>query len=156
MLAGVALGVCLLLPTNAGVIDPFREPPCARCAGNRGVELAVDANSAVPAGLAGTVTFAGRVAQYVYVVVRSTDDPTVRVTYGRLSSVAVQRGDTVVVGTPVGVANPVLFVGVRVGDEYVDPLRLTNKRVVHSGSRPRFRVTLGANAPYGGTTAVCR
>ncbi|MFZ9422504.1 MAG: hypothetical protein ACO27J_05750, partial [Ilumatobacteraceae bacterium] len=85
MLSTIALGVCLALPSNATVIDPFRAPECARCAGNRGIEYAVPANAVVRSGLPGEVVFVGAVAKVQYVVVRASADPRVRVTYGGLA-----------------------------------------------------------------------
>jgi murein DD-endopeptidase MepM/ murein hydrolase activator NlpD len=149
MLSIFALGVCLSLPTNATVVDPFRAPECSRCAGNRGIEYAVPSNSVVRSGLDGRVVFAGMVAGVQYVVVRASANPLVRVTYGGIAEVAVAEGDEVVRGTALGtmgssisrdVSGAVkLHLGVRVGQDYVDPLAMARGGAV----TPRFRVTLG-------------
>jgi hypothetical protein len=68
----------------------------------------------------------------------------VRITYGRLATIAVQRGDEVAVGATLGEASGVLYVGVRVGQTYVDPL------ASGSGATPRFRTTLGARRGLAG------
>ena len=158
MLSTIALGVCLALPSNATVIDPFRAPECARCAGNRGIEYAVPANAVVRSGLRGEVVFVGMVAKVRYVVVRASADPRVRVTYGGLADVVVSQGEELRRGDALGTMGESdargsgdergsgdargiarLHPGVRVGDEYMDPLVVARG----SAAKPRFRVTLG-------------
>jgi len=152
MLSTIALGVCLALPSNATVIDPFRAPECARCAGNRGIEYAVPANAVVRSGLRGEVAFVGMVANVRYVVVRASADPRVRVTYGGLADVVVTQGEVLRRGDALGTMGESdargsgdargiarLHLGVRVGDEYMDPLVVARG----SAAKPRFRVTLG-------------
>ena len=152
MLTAVLLGVCLTLPSNAIVVDPFRAPECARCAGNRGIEYAVPVASPVRSGLSGRVVFAGEVAGVRYVVVRARDTPSVRVTYGGVGETTVSRGDVVRRGDVIGLASgsgntattgaATLHVGVRVGDTYVDPQTMAGGTAA-TLARPRFRVTLG-------------
>lgn len=152
------------MPAHTHVIDPFRAPPCDRCAGNRGVELATSAGADVRAATRGVVTFAGQVGGRNYVVVRASSDRRVRVTYGGLAALAVARGDAVSTGKSLGTAADTLFFGVRVGDRHVDPApftraasaanatpRATNATPAsRSGAvpdapvRPRFRITLGS------------
>jgi murein DD-endopeptidase MepM/ murein hydrolase activator NlpD len=152
MLSTIALGVCLALPSNATVVDPFRAPECARCAGNRGIEYAVPANAVVRSGLRGEVVFVGMVANVRYVVVRASADPRVRVTYGGLADVVVSQGEELRRGDALGTMGESdargsgdargigrLHLGVRVGDEYMDPLVVARG----SAAKPRFRVTLG-------------
>lgn len=152
MLSTIALGVCLALPSNATVIDPFRAPECARCAGNRGIEYAVPANAVVRSGLRGEVVFVGMVANVRYVVVRASADPRLRVTYGGLADVVVTQGEVLRRGDALGTMGESdargsgdargiarLHLGVRVGDEYMDPLVVARG----SAAKPRFRVTLG-------------
>ena len=159
MLSTIALGVCLALPSNATVIDPFRAPECARCAGNRGIEYAVPANAVVRSGLRGEVVFVGMVANVRYVVVRASADPRVRVTYGGLADVVVEQGEELRRGDALGTMGESdahgsgdahgtarLHLGVRVGDEYMDPLAAARG----SAAKPRFRVTLGR-----GPTSSC-
>jgi murein DD-endopeptidase MepM/ murein hydrolase activator NlpD len=92
----------------------------------------------VSAGAPGQVVFAGAVGGRNYVVLRHANDPRVRITYGRLATIAVQRGDEVQVGATLGQASGVLYLGVRVGRIYVDP------QSSGSSATPRFRTTLGA------------
>lgn len=152
MLSTIALGVCLALPSNATVVDPFRAPECARCAGNRGIEYAVPANAVVRSGLRGEVVFVGMVANVRYVVVRASANPQVRVTYGGLADVVVEQGEELRRGDALGTMGESdargsgdargiarLHLGVRVGDEYMDPLVVARG----SAAKPRFRVTLG-------------
>ena len=159
MLSTIALGVCLALPSNATVIDPFRAPECARCAGNRGIEYAVPANAVVRSGLRGEVVFVGMVANVRYVVVRASANPQVRVTYGGLDDVVVEQGEVLRRGDALGTMGESdargsgdargtarLHLGVRVGDEYMDPLVVARG----SAAKPRFRVTLGR-----GPTSSC-
>lgn len=145
MLAALLTAVCLVLPPDAVVIDTFRAPSCVRCAGNRGVELAMTPGRSLVAGLGGEVSYAGLVGGQWYVVVRSDVDRRVRVTYGGLRSVAVSTGERVQRGDRIGEASATLHVGVRVHDVYIDPLGVVDPPGGVLGSAPpRFRVTLGA------------
>lgn len=110
---------CWPPPVDGVVIDPFREPPCSWCAGNRGLEYRTDPGAVVRAATAGTVTFAGTVAGTTYVVVGAVDGR--RLTYGRLADRTVATGDRVGTGTVLGHAAGELFFGMRVGGRYVDP-----------------------------------
>lgn len=166
LLAFVA-SACLVLPSHSHVVDPFRPPPCDRCAGNRGLDLATTPGSAVGAGVSGTVTFAGQVGGRLYVVVRSAHDRRLRVTYGGLATVSVRRGERVVRGQHVGTTADTLFFGTRVGERYVDPLSLASRGNPESGAtsephvssaqrrpaEPRFRITL---VPVGWSACAAR
>ena len=146
------------MPAHTHVIDPFRAPPCDRCAGNRGMELATSAGTDVRAATNGIVTFAGQVGGRNYVVVRASADRRVRVTYGGLAALAVARGDAVSTGKSLGTAADTLFFGVRVGDRHVDPAPFTRAAPATNAAspasrrgaapdaavRPRFRITLGS------------
>jgi septal ring factor EnvC (AmiA/AmiB activator) len=109
----------LQLPTNLHVLDNFRAPLCQWCAGNRGIEYQTEPGSVVSAAASGIATFVGTVAGTRYVVVRAGN--TVLVTHGRLASVIVKTGDTVVIGHAIGVARESLYIGVRVDGQYADP-----------------------------------
>lgn len=114
------------------MVDGFRAPACTWCAGNRGIDYAVDPGSAVASVVAGTVTFAGRVVGTGYVVVRSSHG--VLVTHGGLAAITAHRGDAVRPGDALGVSGSALYIGVRVGGTYVDPLRCSTTGQV---ARPR-------------------
>ena len=115
----VHAGGCWSKPVAAAVTDPFREPECRWCPGNRGLEYATTAGTVVRAVAAGTVTFAGMVAGTTYVVVRHADGP--RATDGNLEHRTVDVADTVVRGALVGRTAGRFHFGVRDGDTYIDP-----------------------------------
>jgi murein DD-endopeptidase MepM/ murein hydrolase activator NlpD len=110
---------CWSPPVVAAVADAFRPPGCPWCAGNRGIEYATQSGDAVRAVAGGQVSFAGEVAGTGYVVVRHADG--LRVTYGNLAEIAWRAGDVVVAGVLIGRADGHVHIGVRRGDEYIDP-----------------------------------
>jgi hypothetical protein len=101
------------------VVDAFRAPSCTWCAGNRGIEYRVGPDVDVRAAVSGVVSFAGTVAGTRYLVVRSPDGS--RITYGRLRNAHVRSGDRVLAGTAIASAAGEFFLGLRIGDDYVDP-----------------------------------
>jgi murein DD-endopeptidase MepM/ murein hydrolase activator NlpD len=141
LFASLLLSSCLLPPVTAPVADPFREPACQWCPGNRGIEYAVPADTPVHAAAAGTVTFSGSVAGTYYLVVQHADG--VRATYGQLTGSDFAVGDVVVAGTIVGASAGGLHFGLRVGDRYVDPALFLGRLVERArlvptdGSPPR-------------------
>jgi murein DD-endopeptidase MepM/ murein hydrolase activator NlpD len=116
---------CYAPPLAAPVVDPFRVPACAYCPGNRGLEYAPAPGTPVTALSSGTVTFSGSVAGTRYVVVQQPDG--IKVTYGRLAGISVSTGATVVTGGPVGTTTDRFFLGLRRGDEYIDPAPLLGR-----------------------------
>lgn len=139
--AGEPPAPCLVAPVTAPVADPFREPGCRWCAGNRGLEYDIGPGRLVTAGAGGRVSFAGSVAGTLYVVVEHPSG--LRTTYGRLSSVSVAAGDEVGAGTPVGVTGGGLFFGVRRGDTYLDPANY----LMRTWFRPRLVPVWGPRRP---------
>jgi murein DD-endopeptidase MepM/ murein hydrolase activator NlpD len=119
---------CLLPPVVAAVVDPFRDPGCPWCPGNRGVTYGVAAGAVVRAAAGGTVTFSGVVAGTRYVVVEHAAGG-LRATYGGLAATSLAAGDAVVAGAEVGVAAGDLHFGLRRGDVYVDPEPLLGRLV---------------------------
>lgn len=121
-LIAVLLSLSPPVPPVAGtVVDGFRAPSCQRCVGHRGVTIATTPGSLVRAVTAGVVVFVGQVAHVEYVV---EDIGTgARITYGRIGSAGVVRGSTVAAGEVIGVSGSQLYLGVRLGVRYVDPLR---------------------------------
>lgn len=69
----------------------------------------------------GVVEFAGSVGGRLYVVQRVS--PTVRVTYGWLSSISATEGVAVGAGEVIGVAADITYLSVRIGEIHVEPLR---------------------------------
>ena len=120
-------GDCWQPPVPAPVTDPYREPACRWCPGNRGIEYATATGTPVRAVAAGTVGFAGVIAGERYVVVRHADGR--RATYGGLADARFGTGDLVVAGTVVGTTTTRFHFGLRDGDAYVDPTPLLGQLV---------------------------
>ena len=123
---------CWRPPVAAPITDPFRAPSCAWCPGNRGIEYGTSSGAVVRSVATGRVTYAGRIAGTVYVVVRHGDGR--RVTYGNLAAESFDQGDLVVRGQFVGRAGGPFHLGVREGSRYVDPAPFIGRLV----RRPRL------------------
>jgi murein DD-endopeptidase MepM/ murein hydrolase activator NlpD len=117
--AWAAVVPCLAPPVAGEVTDPFREPTCPYCAGNRGLEYLTSPGAPVGAAAAGRVTFAGRVAGVTYVVLEHSGG--LRTTYGRLAGAVVQVGEVLGRGDRLGTTAAATFFGVRDGEIYLDP-----------------------------------
>jgi len=137
-----AAGPCWQPPVVGTVTDPFREPPCRFCAGNRGLEYRVGSGVRVRAVASGTVTWAGTIAGTRYVVVRHVNGW--RATYGKLETAAVRTGDVVLEGLSLGVATTEFYFGLRHGDRYVDPAPYLGRLV----GRPRLVPIDGSRARH--------
>jgi murein DD-endopeptidase MepM/ murein hydrolase activator NlpD len=112
-------GSCWRPPVAAPVADPFREPLCRWCPGNRGIEYATTAGDRVVAVTAGEVSFSGTVAGRTYVVIRHADGK--RATYGNLVDRLYAQGDVIATGAVVGHAAGAFHFGLRDGERYIDP-----------------------------------
>lgn len=140
-LLSVLVGGCLVAPVEAPVVDPYRPPTCVWCPGNRGIEFGPTLGHHVSAAAAGTVSFAGRVAGTLYVVLQHPDGT--RTTYGGLLTSDRSRGEHVMLGEAVGIAGLTLHFGLRRGDVYLDPtpmlgeLRRRARLVPVDGTAPR-------------------
>ena len=151
LLVGAALSLCLTVNASTGrsspaglaapcwfppvvgtVTDPFREPPCPWCAGNRGLDYRVGGNVVVRAAAAGRVVFVGTVVDVRYVVIRLANGW--RHTYGKLTSTSLGLGDVVLADGEVGRASGTFFFGLRIGDDYADPAPFIGER----RGRPRL------------------
>jgi len=135
----VAAADCWRAPVPGRIVEPFREPPCPYCAGNRGIEYEVGPRTAVRAVAAGRVSWAGTIAGVRWVVVRHGDGR--RITYGRLDSSGLRTGEPVAAGSRIGSASGDFYFGVRVGERYIDPSPFIGRLV----GRPRL-------IPIDGTT----
>jgi murein DD-endopeptidase MepM/ murein hydrolase activator NlpD len=143
VVASVLLGAspCYLPPVHAPVVDPYREPACEYCAGNRGIEYGPAEGQRVLAAAAGVVSFAGVVAGTRYVVVEHAHG--LRMTYGKLAANDVAVGDRVLQGQRIGTTTDEFLLGLRRGGDYVDPtpylgaLRYRTRLVPTDGARPR-------------------
>lgn len=118
------------------MVDPFRPPTSPYGPGNRGIDYATAVGTAVRAASDGEVVFAGNVGGSLHVVVLHGDG--LRSSYSFLRTAEVRRGEQVLAGQPVGTSGERFHFGVRVGEEYVDPLALL------AGARP-VRVRLVAD-----------
>jgi murein DD-endopeptidase MepM/ murein hydrolase activator NlpD len=110
---------CWYPPVVGEVVDPYREPPCRWCAGNRGIDYRVDRDVAVRAAASGRVVFVGTVVDVRYVVIQLAGGW--RHTYGQLASTSLVTGDVVLATDVVGRASDTFFFGLRIGDDYADP-----------------------------------
>lgn len=120
--AGPPAAVTYRPPVAAPVVDGFRPPTSPYGPGNLGLEYDTTAGDDVRAAAAGIVTFAGQVAGRWFVTV--LHDDRIRTTYGRLRSIAVQRGDAVGAGQVVGDAGEGLIWTARLGGAHLDPMVL--------------------------------
>ncbi len=120
-------GTCWRAPVEAPVSDPYREPACRWCPGNRGIEYRTPQGVAVSAVATGRVSFVGEVVDTRYVVVRHADG--LRATYANVSGDRWHVGDVVIRGTRVGFTLGRLHFGVRRGVDYIDPTPLLGRLV---------------------------
>lgn len=119
-----------LRPVAGRVVRPFQAPLTRYGRGHLGVDFAAAPGTLVRAAGAGTVVFAGLVANARHVVVRHAGG--LRTSYSFLASIRVRGGEVVAPGEVVGTTGgrgehhgpAVLHLGLRIGDAYVDPMRL--------------------------------
>ena len=109
-------------PHVASIIDPFRQPSCVRCAGNRGIEYSTKIGTPIVASANGTISFYGMVGGKRYLVIRTNAGR--RLTYGSIANSRLRTGDDVLAGQIIGTTGSVLYFGVREksiqGYNYVD------------------------------------
>lgn len=117
-----AVSVGSVVPVPGPVLEGFRPPACERCAGRRGVVIGSQPGVMVRAVRSGAITYAGHVGGRLYVV--QSISPGVRVTYGWLAEVGdIAAGDVVTGGQALGIAATRTYLGVRLGQTYIEPLR---------------------------------
>ena len=117
-------------PVRGPVARPFEPPQTRFGPGHVGVDLRALPGTPVRAAGSGVVVFAGPVAGTLHVVVRHANGW--RTSYSFLMSVRRRRGRTVDAGEVLGTTGgrgvhhdgSVLHFGLRIGDQYVDPMRL--------------------------------
>lgn len=109
-------------PVDAPVSDPFRAPSGPYGPGNRGLEYATAPGTPATSIGPGIVVFAGPVAGRGVVTVLHPDG--LRSSLTGLVSVTVRSGEAVVHSSVLGVTGTVLHLGVRRGEEYLDPALL--------------------------------
>jgi murein DD-endopeptidase MepM/ murein hydrolase activator NlpD len=115
-------------PIEGRVVRGFEPPPTPFSAGHRGIDIAAAFGTPVHAPADGVVSFSGFVAGELFLTIdhgdgyRSTDSWLGQVLVRK--GTAVKRGDVIALsgrGDPkVAVEN--LMFGVRIGDDYIDPL----------------------------------
>jgi hypothetical protein len=128
--AGASPASRWIRPVAGPVVEPFAAPRSRFGAGHRGVDLAARPGTAVHAAGPGVVSFAGSVAGSLHVVIAHAGG--LRTSYSFLATITVRRGARVAAGevvgasggTPVGHATTSQHIGLRSGDEYVDPMLL--------------------------------
>ena len=120
-------------PHVASIIDPFRQPSCERCAGNRGIEYSTKIGTPIVASANGTISFFGMVGGKRYLVIRTNAGR--RLTYGSIANSRLRTGDDVLAGQIIGTTGSMLYFGVRENsiqgyiyvdvyvDVYVDPAK---------------------------------
>jgi len=140
-------GTCWASVVEAPIIDPFRPPACRWCAGNRGVEFGSEAGAVVRSPTAATVVYAGVVAGMPWVTL---DTGIERITIGGVDAI-VHLGDRVRQGQMLGVSTATVHVGVRRGDDYLDPARWLST----SGYRARVVPDDGAPARPASRRPTC-
>ncbi|MFN2544310.1 MAG: murein hydrolase activator EnvC [Actinomycetota bacterium] len=117
-------------PVRGPVIRGFEPPPTPFSPGHRGIDVATPFGTPVRAPADGVVTFAGTVAGAIFVTIDHADG--YRSTSSWLAQSLVAKGQSVRAGDVValsGHGHPEietahLHFGVRLGDDYVDPLPL--------------------------------
>jgi murein DD-endopeptidase MepM/ murein hydrolase activator NlpD len=135
---------CFVPPVDVPIAIGFQRPECDYCPGHRGVEYHPPAGVAVRAVTAGVVSFAGRVAGTLYVVVAQGDGT--RATYGMLLTRLVGAGDGVAAGQIVGFASARLYFGMRDADDRpIDPTGMLGDWV----GRPRL-IPMDGTGPRAG------
>jgi murein DD-endopeptidase MepM/ murein hydrolase activator NlpD len=115
-------------PVDGPVIRAFDPPETPFGSGHRGIDIAVPLGSVVVAPESGVVAFAGRVGGELFVTLDHGGGLTSTCSW--LSDTLVRRGDAIPRGAPIalsgrghpGATVPHLHLGVRLADQYVDPL----------------------------------
>jgi murein DD-endopeptidase MepM/ murein hydrolase activator NlpD len=131
-----AAGVDLWLrPVPGRVARPFQAPRTRFGPGHLGVDFVAKPRTPVRAAGPGTVLFAGVVAGARFVVVQHPGG--LRTSYSFLASMRVHEGQVIQRGAIVGLSGGrgenhepgVLHFGLRIGNAYVDPMRLFTRPV---------------------------
>jgi len=134
MIGGLlVVAACFAPPVDVPIAIGFARPACDYCPGHRGVEYHPSAGVPVHAVIGGVVSFAGRVAGTLYVVVAQGDGS--RATYGMLLTRVVGVGDGVASGQIVGYSSARLYFGIR--DPQGQPIDPTGM-LGHWVGRPRL------------------
>ncbi len=150
LLVGLVVPGCWQPPVDVPVAVPFRAPACTWCPGHRGLEFRPVPGTPVRAVADGRVVFAGPVVGVNYLVVQVADGR--RITFGQVAAVLVRVGDRVRAGQVVARSSGRLFLGVRLGNHYVDPAPLL---AVRRGRVRLVPVDRKGMRPAGSAPAAC-
>lgn len=119
------------------VSGPYRPPPTPYASGHRGIDLPASPGDEVRAPVAGAVSFVGKVADRHVLSIRVDSRTVVSFEPVEQPDGGLAEGDAVTRGQPIGqVAEgghclvECLHLGVRVDDEYVNPLQYFYARPV--------------------------
>jgi murein DD-endopeptidase MepM/ murein hydrolase activator NlpD len=115
-------------PVVGPIGRPYDPPSSPYGTGHRGIDILAPVGTVAVAPAAGTVSFAGRVGGRWFVTIDHGDG--LRSTMSWVGTALVRRGDAVATGDPVattgachpGDLSPCLHFGVRLHDDYQDPL----------------------------------
>lgn len=113
----------LVIPFEGPVVRRFDPPQCVYCPGHRGVTIETMPGSEILAITDGVISFSGDVAGDQYVVQKIAPD--IRVTYGWVNQIdeSVIEGAPVKAGQLLAFSGGKTYLGVRIGEQYVEPLR---------------------------------
>jgi septal ring factor EnvC (AmiA/AmiB activator) len=130
----VVVAGAIVVPIEGEVVRRFDRPLCMYCPGHRGVTIDSNPGDEVLALAGGFISFAGEVGGRLYVV--QSFAPDIRVTYGGVLAlgVDVQEGEWVDAGQVVAIADDSTYLGVRIGQEYIEPLRFLGLGQVRLGA----------------------
>jgi murein DD-endopeptidase MepM/ murein hydrolase activator NlpD len=115
-------------PLVGPVIRAFDPPDSPYGAGHRGIDIAAPVGSTIVSPAPGVVTFAGRVGGHLFITI--DHDRGWESTYSWISERLVSKGNAVTLGGVIarsgwghpGAEIPHLHFGVKLDDQYVDPL----------------------------------
>jgi pimeloyl-ACP methyl ester carboxylesterase len=116
-----------IAPVNGPIVRRFQAPLGPYAAGHRGIDFGVPAGTPVVASASGKVLFAGPVADDGLFV--TIQHGVIKTTYSFLSEIKVVAGQEVRQGLLIGMSGeghpgegrPVLHLGAKIGDHYIDP-----------------------------------
>lgn len=136
-----AAGAPVLDPPVPGPVLAGFDAPTEYGPGHRGVDLGAPAGTPVRSPAPGTVTFAGRVVDAVWVTV---DHGPVRTTVGPVAEIYVRRGQRVARGDVLGTSGrahgtAAVHWSLRRGDTYLDPLASGRRVATLLPDRPARR-----------------
>jgi|GEM_PF-1260496 len=147
--AQAALGVGLMPPTSAEIIDPFRPPVGRYGPGNRGLEYGTVAGDRISAAAAGVVAFTGPVGGSLFVSVDHGGG--YRTTYGFVDRIATRVGRRIQVGSLVARAGGPFHFSLRHDGLCLDPATHFSRLSVSVRLVPVSTSLSGRGSPMSGS-----